>query len=406
MQLATKTSVPEKSELVFREARAEDSQNIVACYESVFGKDGIRAPGHAPYPAPEVFFEQGVKQIISDPLRQFMVVETAGEIAGGMIISHNSKFHREFGCVAVSKRFQGQGISSFMLKQAKELERQQTLSINITEIVTHSMLSQSAHANAGYNQITGFGFCQYPRVFFKDHPESCLWVTSFEGNIIEALRRSRPKWHAAQKSHTTGYEDHFGSFEERLLTNLEQCRAVFVPQHYLKIVSRIASQFEETFSFRIHGENDDLSETTNGITDWQLDPCDDYPYAYLNLPSRTIGEEELLQKIQSLPAGKRYIQARVSTSSAVAIRNIELLRTHGFVFLGWVPLFRYAGDKAPVFDDVLLMQRLHPDLVATNALPGETNAVVKLHGYPLNLTGDLIATIRMDLRGSKKRWDE
>jgi hypothetical protein len=104
---------------------------------------------------------------------------------------------------------------------------------------------------------------------------------------------------------------------------------------------------------------------------------------------------------------KRYIQARVPTINGSAIKNIDLLRAHGFVFLGWVPLHRCTQQKEPDFDDVLIMQWIRPDVVAANALPGETNAVVKLHGYPLNLTGDLISTIRKDLNSAGRRnWSD
>src|SRR5882762_494520 len=106
----------------FRRAAIEDAQELVACYESVFGKGGVKAPGHEPYPAPEVFDCEGIRKIIDDPCRDFVVAELNGEIAGGMVVTHNSHFHREFGCVCVRKQFQGLGISSLMLAHQKRLE--------------------------------------------------------------------------------------------------------------------------------------------------------------------------------------------------------------------------------------------------------------------------------------------
>src|ERR1700733_2632874 len=141
-------------------ATLSHAREIVTCYESVFGKGGVRAPGHEAYPAPEVFSEQGVRAIVNDAAREFLIMEVDAEIAAGMIITHNSSFHREFGCVAVAKKFQGRGLSTLMLKEAKELERHQSLVVNVTEIVTHSILSQSAHKKAGNGCITGLGFCQ------------------------------------------------------------------------------------------------------------------------------------------------------------------------------------------------------------------------------------------------------
>ncbi len=118
-------------------------------------KAGVQAPGHDPYPAPEVFSEAGILAIISDPDRDFIVAECDGEIAGGMIVTHNSPYHREFGCVSIRKNFQGNGLSTLMLTYQKKWEQQCSLVINTTEIVTHSMLSQAAHHKAGYDKNRG-----------------------------------------------------------------------------------------------------------------------------------------------------------------------------------------------------------------------------------------------------------
>jgi hypothetical protein len=44
------------------------------------------------------------------------------------------------------------------------------------------------------------------------------------------------------------------------------------------------------------------------------------------------------------------------------------------------------------------MQWIDPAVLARCALPGETDAVVKLHGYPLNLTKEIVGAMRRDIK--------
>lgn len=399
----------ESQPYVFREAKAEEAIALVSCYESVFGAGGIRAPGYEPYPAPEVFYEAGVIEIIQDPSRQLMVMETGKEIAAAMIISHNSQFHREFGCVAVADRYKGLGISSLMLKEAKKLEQQEILCVNITEIVTHSMLSQSAHKSAGYGQITGFGYCQYPKVFFANHPESCIWVTSFEGRLIEYLRQARLSGDTTQTCPPGSQQDgNSALFEQSSVAQLRAPRSIFVPQGYLSVVTKIAAQYRHTFDYRIFAETQQNQQVNKIETTWQVNECADSPYAYIDLPNRSVSEVELHQQVcRLMQKNKRHIQVRVSTRNDSAIDNITMLKNMGFVLLGWVPFFRLADDAHPDFDDVFIMQHLKPEVVSANALPGETESVIKLRGYPENVSGDIIATIRRDLKNARTRiWSE
>ncbi len=71
------------------------------------------------------------------------------------------------------------------------------------------------------------------------------------------------------------------------------------------------------------------------------------------------------------------------------------------------PAQRMIGDIAPklaeltdnvLFGDILTLQWLKPDVVAQNALPGQTQSVIKLYGYPENLSGPIIETIASQLK--------
>ena len=404
-----------QTECIFRNAEPEDARDIVASYESVFGKGGVRAPGHDPYPAPEVFSEEGVLAIIADKKREFLVTEWDGEIAGGMVVTHNSPFHREFGCVSVRQNFQGKGISSRMLSHQKEEEKKCSLVVNTTEIVTHSMLSQAAHNRAGYDKIIGFGYCQYPNVFFKHAPESCLWIASLEGNVIEWLRASRPTSDRIQRREHAELQNtkrkkierqktellatsvpKLTENERELFNVLERQRKCYVPARYLRVVSKLLSQFDDTLSYRIFDESETGSamEERNSI---QLDLCADQPYAYLHFTEAALSERGFEEVWRAITANdKRHVQARLPMNSPTTIQNINLLRRKGFVFLGIAPIFNLETQPLK-FDDVFMMQWVSADIVERCPLPGATDSVVKLYGYPINLTGDVIEAIRKDL---------
>ncbi len=79
------------------------------------------------------------------------------------------------------------------------------------------------------------------------------------------------------------------------------------------------------------------------------------------------------------------------------IHNIEFLRRQGFVFLGIAPIFEFDSVHR-YFKDIFIMQWIDPEVVSRCPLPGATEAVVKLFGYPLNLTKEIVHSIRDDLK--------
>jgi GNAT superfamily N-acetyltransferase len=143
---------------VFRLARSEDAEQLTLVYEHVFGPGGIKAKGHEAYPEPDVFSAAGVRKIIQNSKRHFLVAEVAGKIAGGMIVNYLNSFLCEFSCVAVDPGYQGAGLSGRLLSYARKRAEQTSLTINSTEIVTHSILSQTAHNSVGYGKVIGFGY--------------------------------------------------------------------------------------------------------------------------------------------------------------------------------------------------------------------------------------------------------
>ena len=267
------------------------------------------------------------------------------------------------------------------------------------------MLSQAAHNHAGYDKITGFGYCQYPNVFFKHAPESCLWITSLEGRVIEWLRASRPtpgkSWmrDRTAPSATKIPEEKLPELtdnERELVTMLEKQRKCYVPARYSDVVSKLLSQFDDTLSYRIFIENE-TDVTCDEQTSIQIDLCTDQPYAYLHLGKAVLNESGF-EEAWRMVAGndKRYVQARLPMNDSSTIQNINLLRRRGFVFLGIAPIFNFKMHPLE-FDDLFIMQWVNPNVVEDCPLPGATDSVAKLYGYPLNFTGALIEAIRKDL---------
>ena len=106
---------------------------------------------------------------------------------------------------------------------------------------------------------------------------------------------------------------------------------------------------------------------------------------------------------------KRYIKVCIPANSPEALKAADFLIENDFVFHSYLPLYGYAeqtlhsedGDnsevKAAEFYDILSLQWIKPSVLKENPLPGETDSVVKLYGYPENLSGPLVMTIAQDL---------
>ncbi len=376
----------------FRPAKESDAADIVQLYERVFGTSGIKAIGHEAYPAPDVFCTQGVRKILANPSKLFLVGELRQQLVSGMLINFLSPYNCEFACVAVDPRCRDMGISPRMLMFARAIAGGSSLSINATEIVTHSVMSQSAHSAAGYGKVIGFGYCQYPRVFFANHPESCLWVCSIDGRVAQALRRQMPD------SRMTPVKD-LTQEELRLRKALETTRKIFVPNHYRDIAGEILAQFTDTLDYRLM---DNIEKASDARTKASSESHKEDPFGYLILPTGVYPkwQDDVAQEIESIKSqGKRYIQARIPANDPSSIIYAEHLRSLGFVLLGILPLYLHRLTEAGTaeFDDLLVQQWISRETLCQNALPGETDSVIKIHGYPANLSGRLLKVIRQEL---------
>lgn len=390
-------------EVVFRLATSKDAESIVSCYEHVFGEGGVKALGHEAYPAPDVFCVDGVLRVIADPKREFVVAELEGQVVGGMIINFLSPYNCEFACVSVDPSFQGLGISPKMLAYARSLADQSSLTVNNTEIVTHSVLSQTSHNKAGYDKITAFGYCQYPRVFFKNNPESCLWIGEIQGKVAQALRSSRLCSSGGSLEQTFAGE--LSSAEQTLFDYLSKPRNIFMPPMYKGVVSGILRQFIDVIDYRLGADHSVSADNVDAVQMSDIDFAGDEPYAYLKLPAGLYDswQADLDAKIETIKSiGKRFIQAKIAANYPAAVSFAKYLQARGFVLLGFLPLYQFHSDTGG-FDDLLVLQWVAPNTVAENPLPGETDSVIKLYGYPANLAGDLLKIIRRELRTIDQR---
>lgn len=389
-----------KERLEIRAACAEDAPGIKEIYESVFGLNGVKAPGHEAYPAPDMFSEAGVLRAIEDPHRELLVIDKEGTIAGGMVIHKLNPYHVEFACVAVAPEFRGLGLSPRMLGKAKALARDSILTLNNTEIVTHSMYSQCAHAKAGYYKVTGFNFCQYPRVFFKDHEESCSWVSSIDGKVAELLEASKKCDKQDQA------DSQFGSNEEKqLFQALSPDRPIYLPENLKSLVDLILNQFADQITYRTYCSGTPKETPENShcapYKEIYLDEQVGEPFTYLYLPGAL--EENWQSKIDSILetakniSGKHFIQARLSANFPATIDYASYLEEKGFVIMGLLPLYNLDKDESNgkvSFGDALVLQWIEPSVLERNQLPGDTDSVPKLHGLPLGINGALVKTMR------------
>ncbi len=106
-----------------------------------------------------------------------------------------------------------------------------------------------------------------------------------------------------------------------------------------------------------------------------------------------------IERIKTTP-GKRFIRATMKANHPSCVRIADFLRTQGFVFHSILPLYQYekseCGGKHK-FHDLLGMQWIAQDTIAKNPLPGETDSVIKVYGYPQNLTGNIIGLVAKEL---------
>ncbi len=382
---------------VISETRNEDeyrakAEKIAAMFEAALGKDGVEAPGHEPYPDPSLFSASGIIENLESPDRRLFIAELDGEVVGGIIADKLHEYACEFNCMAVDKRYRGLGIGSLIVEGAMRLMDNCFFVSNITEMVTHSLASQCAHIKHGYNRFLGFGYSHYPHVFFPDRPESVLWAGQLQGRLARWLKNPNLPL------------DDCSPAELALAQELRKPRLVYVPHAYVNLATEILAQYADVLNFEVVEEVDyRIGELL--ADGFNIDFKPDYAHTYIDfefgfdIDKNRQAVKEAIDKVKSV-AAKRFIRATIKANHPTGPAIARFLQEEGFVFHSLLPLYRYEkleGD-AHKFYDLLGMQWIRKDVAEHNPLPGETNSVIKVYGYPANLTGKIINQIWRDMQ--------
>lgn len=402
-------------------AEKADAAAIAEAYEAALGKDGVMAPGHDPYPDPSLFTKEGIEGIADSDERRLVIAKLNGKVAGGMMIDRLSPLHCEFNSMAVRLDMRGRRIGSKIVQGARKVLDDSLFTVNCTELVTHSLMSQSAHFSEGFDRICGFSFCHYPNVFFADHPESVLWVALLQGRLVESLKELRKHLGRNAGTSTTAVyaktknivgklagqglvcdELNDSTDSLYLASEILRTRPIYLPESYLPLAESILIQFRDILEYDLASEGTNTSADTR-IAEGKLtvNYVEGYAHSYISYSPRfTFRADELDRAIESVKKlGKRFMLVRIPTNDQETPSVIAHLLKQGFVFQSLLPLYGFQCDTEgkPELYDIVTMQWIAPHILEKNPLPGETNSVVKLHGYPENLSGDILRLIRKEI---------
>lgn len=406
----------------------EKAAKIAAMFNHALGKDGVAADGHEPYPDPSLFTVDGVIETVESPYRRLFVAELDGEILGGIIADSLHELACEFNCMAVDLRYRGLSIGSLLVEGAKNLIDDCFFLSNITELVTHNMASQTAHIKQGYSRFLGFGYAHYPQVFFQDKPESVVWAGQLHGRLARELRNLRDRIGNLEKLSDSEITELISRearlvigkaspVEKQLATQLVKPRFVFMPTEYVSLASDILNQYADQIDFRIIDEakcssSDKSSNWARSSSEqihsdrFEVDFKPDYAHTYIDfgygfdINANQAKVKEAIDKVKKTP-GKRFIRATIKANHQSSVEIAKFLKDQGFVFHSILPLYQYEVSEdgtSHKFHDLLGMQWVCPEIASRNPLPGETNSVIKVYGYPANLTGKIVSVIRNELR--------
>lgn len=356
--------------VVVREASIDDAEQLVRMWSDSLGSGGIVAPGCEPYPDPSLFDVSAMRENINDPNRQIILAESHGTVLGAMIVDWFSPYHCEHNCMAVSHNARQSKLGSLLVEGALKLQREREIVINCTELVTHSLASQSAHLRHGFEALCGFGYAHYPKVFSSQHRESVLWSWQLLGT-------------AARKS---------GQYYSHSILKQFCQREIFIPGEYQPIVSLIIGQLRSLIRYEF---GEPVRRSCPAAI--QVDPKEGSSHFYIDVIA--CGNDDALADAfdSAKEANKAFILARLNANDPGCAESVRWLKSRGFVFHSFLPLYRF-DQRTERLSDLLCMQWVHPDLIRANPLPGESNSRIQLYGYPLNATGAIVSTIREDLR--------
>lgn len=422
------------------------SNDIAQMYVAALGPGGVGKEGCEAYPDPDLFSEAGVKETLLAGERLIAVAQYKEQICGAMVADKLSPYHVEFNSMAVALNKRGLGIGSAIVTGLREMMDASELTINTTELVTHSLASQAAHFHAGYNSIVGFAFCHYPRVFFANHPESVLWVTKFQGKLLSTVKQLRSalgrklgtkssdlvqtivaalaqtQTKAQTKTQTNispAISSRLSEQQLPLVAELLLERTAYVPKLYANLVQSILFQFEEILDRSVQSvteqvqltqpEEEEEEEETKAQDPGEslsIEYKEGFGHAYIIFKpgfkfSSSLDHSALDNALEALAKlEKRYILVRIPANQPEAIALADYLRQKkNFVFHSYLPLYGYNQEpERESFHDILTLQWIAADILASNALPGETDSVVKLYGYPENLSGSIVRLIASELK--------
>jgi len=410
------------------------SGEIAAMYEEALGKGGVQKKGHEAYPDSDLFSAKGIESTLEAGERIIAVAQIQEDgkdvIVGAMVADHMSPHHVEFNSMAVPVSRRGHKIGSHIVRGLADIIDESNFTVNATELVTHSMASQAAHFHNGFRAICGFGFCHYPHVFFKDHPESVLWVTRFQGKLVPTLRRFRSALgrqlgrHLADVKHKLIASQASGQVQLasgrlddeslNLIGEVLKERTAYVPKRYHDLVQAILFQFEDVLDVTVkswtrpeaHTESDKAEhDTAESATDENLtvEPKEGFGHSYIIFKKDFVfDEKEVARAIKAVhKLDKRYIKVCIPANTPESLKAADYLIEQGFVFHSYLPLYGFAGPAE--FYDMLSLQWIKPSVLKANPLPGETDSVVKLYGYPANLSGDIVKMIAGELHSQKEK---
>ncbi len=400
------------------EVTRDKAVKVAAMFEAALGPKGIQSPGHEAYPDPSLYTADGIVETVESPYRRLFIAEMDGAVLGGIIGDALHEYAVEFNCMAVDRRYRGFGIGSVLVEGAKRVFDNAFFVSNVTELVTHNLASQTAHIKHGYKRFLGFGYSHYPHVFFSDHPESVVWAGQLQGRLVRELENLRGRIGrldnlsddeildliACQSRQVVGKAS-IG--EKQIATELVKARFVFLPQRYVDLGRDILKQYSDHLDYRI---NEEMKSETCSESRFHVDFKPDYAHTYIDFDSGFDLDEhkkELtaeLERIKTSP-GKRFIKASIKANHPSAVNIAEFLQSQGFLFHSILPLYQYekseCGGKHK-FHDLLGMQWIAQDAISKNPLPGETGSVIKVYGYPANLTGNIIGLIAEELNDAAK----
>lgn len=427
------------------------SREIAQMYVAALGPGGVGKEGCEAYPDPDLFSEAGVKETLLAGERLIAVAQYNDQICGAMVADKLSPYHVEFNSMAVPLNKRGLGIGSAIVSGLKDMMDASELIINTTELVTHSLASQAAHFHGGYNSIVGFAFCHYPKVFFANHPESVLWVTKFQGQLLSTVKQIRSalgrklgtkasdlvqtivaaqaqgQTKAQTKTQTNislAINSRLTEQQLPLVAELLLERTAYVPKLYANLVQSILFQFEEILDRSVQSVTDQVQLTQSKEEEEEeeetkaqargdspsIEYKEGFGHAYIIYkPGFKFGSsldqaalDSALEALAKLE--KRYILVRIPANQPEAIVLAEYLRQKkNFVFHSYLPLYGYNQEpEHESLHDILTLQWIAADILASNSLPGETDSVVKLYGYPENLSGSIVRLIASELKDQEQ----